>query len=279
MIVMAATLLAGFGHVPLLRETASFLIVEHTLRPAAAIIALAGKTPFREMEAARLYRAGFAPPVIIVREAPTIESEALQQLGVKKPPSWELSHAVLVQQGVPPSAIVIAKDEGIGTLEELQAAWETLVSQRSEVSGQRSDVRGSNNEQGAGSREERAEGEAQSGKRPEPRTTVSGHRSPVALSNATNAINANKAERDNAKNAINAIDALPVILVTSKYHTRRTYLIWNYVTAGRSQAIVRAASGDPFEPEGWWHTRRYALAVVREYLGLINYYAGFPVAP
>jgi uncharacterized SAM-binding protein YcdF (DUF218 family) len=68
-----------------------------------------------------------------------------------------------------------------------------------------------------------------------------------------------------------------VILVTSKYHTRRTRLTWNYVTGGRSQPIVWAASGDPFDPDRWWHTRSYALSVVREYLGLANYYAGFPV--
>ena len=69
----------------------------------------------------------------------------------------------------------------------------------------------------------------------------------------------------------------PVILVSSKYHTRRVRLTWQYVTAGQSQPIVRAASGDPFDPERWWHQRRFALSVVREYLGLINYYAGFPV--
>jgi len=70
-----------------------------------------------------------------------------------------------------------------------------------------------------------------------------------------------------------------VILVTSTFHTRRARLTWKYVTAGRSQAIVRAASGDPFDPDRWWQQRRFALSVVREYLGLINYYAGFPVTP
>jgi uncharacterized SAM-binding protein YcdF (DUF218 family) len=70
-----------------------------------------------------------------------------------------------------------------------------------------------------------------------------------------------------------------VILVTSKYHTRRTRLTWNYVTGGRSQAIVRAASRDPFDPDRWWQQRSFALSVVREYLGLANYYAGFPIAP
>ena len=199
---MAATLLGGFGHVPILREIASFLIIEDSLQPAAAIVALGGQTPFREIEAARLYHAGLAPVVILVREARSAEWEALQHLGVKKVHEWELARAVLTQQGVPASAILIPKDEGVGTLEELQAAYGALRSK----------------------------------------------------------------------------DA-PVILVTSKYHTRRTRLIWQYVTAGRSQAIVRAASGDPFDPDRWWEQRSFALSVVREYLGLVNYYAGFPVTP
>jgi len=71
----------------------------------------------------------------------------------------------------------------------------------------------------------------------------------------------------------------PVILVTSKSHTRRTRLTWRYVSAGRSQPIVRAASGDPFDPNQWWHQRRFALSVVHEYFGLVNYYARFVVAP
>jgi hypothetical protein len=70
---------------------------------------------------------------------------------------------------------------------------------------------------------------------------------------------------------------MPVILVTSKYHTRRTRLTWNFVSEGRSQPIVRAASGDPFDPDRWWQQRGFALSVAREYLGLMNYYAGFPV--
>jgi hypothetical protein len=37
------------------------------------------------------------------------------------------------------------------------------------------------------------------------------------------------------------------------------------------------ATGDPFDSERWWHERSFVLAVVREYLGLINYYAGFPI--
>ena len=130
---MAATLLAGFGHVPILREIASFLIVEDSLQPAAAIVALGGQTPFREIEAARLYHAGLAPQIVIVREAPNAQSEVLLQLGVKRVQEWALARAVLIQQGVPASAILIPKDEGVGTLEELQAAYGALRSKDAPV--------------------------------------------------------------------------------------------------------------------------------------------------
>lgn len=199
---MAATLLAGFGHVPILREIASFLIVEDSLQPAAAIVALGGQAPFRQIEAAKLYHAGWAPIVFIVREGASDESHALQELGITTLPEWELSRKVLIHRGVPASAIVVPNAEAVGTLEELQAVYDALQSK----------------------------------------------------------------------------DA-PVILVTSKYHTRRTRLTWQYVTGGCSQPIVRAASRDPFDPDRWGQQRRFALSVVREYLGLVNYYAGFLVGP
>ena len=69
----------------------------------------------------------------------------------------------------------------------------------------------------------------------------------------------------------------PVILVTSKFHTRRTRLTWQYVTQGRSEPIVRLAPADPFDSNHWWQHRRFALSVMREYMGLFNYYLGFPV--
>lgn len=199
-VLLAGIALVGFAHVPILREVASFLIVEDAPKPAAAIVALGGQTPFREMEAARLYRDGWAPLVVIVRGAPSEESRALQDLGIGVGEEWEVRRQVLIRQGVPPSAIVVPKNQAGGTLEELQAVYGALRSK----------------------------------------------------------------------------DA-PVILVTSKYHTRRTRLTWHYVTAGRSQGIVRSAPGDPFDPARWWRERPFVLSVVREYLGLINYYAGFPV--
>jgi uncharacterized SAM-binding protein YcdF (DUF218 family) len=187
-VLVAGLLLAGFASGPILRGIALFLIVEDPLEHAAAIVPLAGQTPFREMEAAKLYRAGWAPRVVIMRDAPNGQA-------------WELSREVLIRQGVPASAIVAITGKAGGTLEELQAVYSAMTSK----------------------------------------------------------------------------DA-PMILVTSKYHTRRTRLTWQHVTAGKSQPIVRAATGDPFDPNHWWHRRSFALSVIHEYFGLVYYYARFLVA-
>jgi uncharacterized SAM-binding protein YcdF (DUF218 family) len=70
-----------------------------------------------------------------------------------------------------------------------------------------------------------------------------------------------------------------VIIVTTKAHTRRVRTLWKKLSAGRGRAIVRAASGDPFEPGHWWRATSDALDVVREVLGLLNAWAGLPLHP
>jgi uncharacterized SAM-binding protein YcdF (DUF218 family) len=201
-VLLAAIVLVGFAHAALFRGVGSFLIVEDRLEPAAAIVVLGGQLPFREMEAAKLYRDGWAPGVVIVRGARREEWKALQDLRIEVKEVWELSREVLIRQGVPPSAILVPEEEAEGTLEESQVAVRALKPAN-----------------------------------------------------------------------------LPVILVTSKFHTRRARLTWNYVTEGRSKAIVRRVSSEMPAFFPWWRERRFVLAVVREYLGLVNYYAGFPVTP
>lgn len=70
-----------------------------------------------------------------------------------------------------------------------------------------------------------------------------------------------------------------VIIVTSKVHTRRVRILWHHLAAGRGRAIIRAASDDPFEPGHWWRTTGDALDVVREFLGVLNAWAGMPLHP
>jgi uncharacterized SAM-binding protein YcdF (DUF218 family) len=70
------------------------------------------------------------------------------------------------------------------------------------------------------------------------------------------------------------------IVVTSKAHTRRVRTLWKRVSVGHhGRLIVRAAPDDYFDASHWWRTTSDALNVVREYLGLLNAWAGMPLPP
>jgi len=74
-------------------------------------------------------------------------------------------------------------------------------------------------------------------------------------------------------------DSHKVILVTSKVHTRRVRAIWNKLAGSDPRAIVRFANDDPYDGAHWWRHTRDALDIVRETLGLLNAWAGFPLRP
>lgn len=69
------------------------------------------------------------------------------------------------------------------------------------------------------------------------------------------------------------------IIVTSPEHTRRVKALWNQLVGSDPRVIVRSAPDDPFVAKRWWGNTRDALAVVREYLGLLNVWTGLPVQP
>ena len=124
--LVATIVLVGLTHAPLLQRVASFLIVEDSLEQAAAIVVMGGQSPFREMEAAKIYRAGLAPSVVVARGIRWEEQQTLRKLGVKVPEGWETSREVLLRLGVPLSAIIVPADRAEGTLEELQVAAKAL---------------------------------------------------------------------------------------------------------------------------------------------------------
>src|SRR3984893_4140625 len=70
-----------------------------------------------------------------------------------------------------------------------------------------------------------------------------------------------------------------VIIVTSKAHTRRVRAIWKKLVGSDPRAIVRFANDDPYDGAHWWRHTRDALDIVRETLGLLNAWAGFPLRP
>jgi hypothetical protein len=70
-----------------------------------------------------------------------------------------------------------------------------------------------------------------------------------------------------------------VIIVTSKAHTRRVRTIWRKLVGSEPRMMVRYAHGDLYDGAHWWRHTQDALDVVRESLGLVNAWAGFPLRP
>lgn len=178
-----------------------WLVAEDPLEKAQAIVVLSGRMPLRAMEAAKLYRKGFAPKVWLTH--PTEPGAALEAMGIPFVGEDFYNSRILMHEGVPADAIRVLQPSILNTADELSAVSAALGEERSSK----------------------------------------------------------------------------VIIVTSKVHTRRVQILWHRIAAGGEQALVRAASDDPFEPGRWWRTTGDALDVVREFLGILNAWAGMPLHP
>jgi uncharacterized SAM-binding protein YcdF (DUF218 family) len=78
---------------------------------------------------------------------------------------------------------------------------------------------------------------------------------------------------------LRAMDYHSVIIVTSKAHTRRVRTIWWRLVGAEPRMSVRFAADDTYDGAHWWRHTRDALDVMRETLGLLNAWAGFPLRP
>jgi uncharacterized SAM-binding protein YcdF (DUF218 family) len=63
-----------------------------------------------------------------------------------------------------------------------------------------------------------------------------------------------------------------VIIVTSKYHTRRARYIWEKHFGDKLKIRVTAASTDPFVVNGWWKDGRQIRWVLSEYGAWVYYW-------
>jgi uncharacterized SAM-binding protein YcdF (DUF218 family) len=205
--ILTRRILFAIGGVGLVLALAIFfgvgrwLVVEDPLVKARAIVVLSGAMPLRAIEAAKLYREGYAPEIWLTHSAEP--GETLEGMGILFAGEDHYNKLVMIHEGVPPEAIHVLDPPIVNTADEIKVAARALP-------------------------------------------------------------------RGNGQT---------VILVTTKAHTRRVRLLWRRLASGQGQAIVRAASGDPFDPQHWWRTTIDALDVVREALGLLNAWAGLPLHP
>jgi uncharacterized SAM-binding protein YcdF (DUF218 family) len=178
-----------------------WLVIDEPLEKADAILVLSGGLPGRALEAARVYKQGYAQKVWLTYSAEP--GATLAEYRVDYTGEEIYDKRLLMQQGVPESAIRVLAAPIVNTADEVRAAGMALQQE------------------------------------------------PLHK----------------------------IILVTSKVHTRRVRVIWKRLAAKDGTAILHGVSDDEFDPGHWWKSTKDMLDVVREVLGLLNAWAGFPLQP
>ena len=117
--IVALAALAWFFHAPLLTGIAEAWIVHDPLSQADAIVVLGGGLQTRPFEAARLFRDGYAPKILVASP----ERKPTDKLGITAEDA-DVTKQILLEQGVPDSAIVIFGNEVSSTYEEALALRE-----------------------------------------------------------------------------------------------------------------------------------------------------------
>jgi uncharacterized SAM-binding protein YcdF (DUF218 family) len=105
----------GVGH---------WLVKEDSLQKANAIAVLSGNFPARALEAASLYRNGYAGEIWLTHPGP--QSVALAEMGIHYPSEADFNYQVLRRQGVPAKAIHVLDAPIINTSDELDVISSTL---------------------------------------------------------------------------------------------------------------------------------------------------------
>ena len=73
-----------------------------------------------------------------------------------------------------------------------------------------------------------------------------------------------------------------ILLVTSKWHSKRAYLTFQAALNKKDNGIritIIPSKYDTFDPEAWWKNEEDAVAVFREYVRLIYYVLAFRISP
>lgn len=113
----------------LMPQMGSYLVPEHELREAGAIVLLLGSTPERELEVADLYRQGLAPQVIMA-EFNVHNHDLIEAHGLDMPRGLDNTLSVLRQLGVPAEVIRIIPGEVSSTHGEARAVSQYLQNNR-----------------------------------------------------------------------------------------------------------------------------------------------------
>ena len=124
--LLGALLLAGLGA---LLGVGRWLVVEDPLEHTQSIAVMSGSVPMRALEAARLYRAGYATQVWLTR--PAEPGASLQAIHIAYIGEDFYNIRVLMQEGVPENAIRVLEPPIANTADETRAIATELRRQNS----------------------------------------------------------------------------------------------------------------------------------------------------
>jgi len=120
----ALALFALSAGLALMLSVGHWLVKEDSLQKANAIAVLSGNFPARALEAAALYRNGYAGEIWLTH--PGAQPEALAKMGIHYPGEADFNYQVLRRQGVPAKAIHILDLPILNTSDELDVISSTL---------------------------------------------------------------------------------------------------------------------------------------------------------
>ena len=112
------------GYQPLLRYSASILIVDEQPRKSDAIVVLAGGEPGRAWHAADLYKQNLARYIVLTKDTPTVDVEELRKRGIDLVDGRDNYVRVLRGMGVPEENILTVEPYVEDTLSELSRVRE-----------------------------------------------------------------------------------------------------------------------------------------------------------
>ncbi|NIU87989.1 MAG: hypothetical protein GWN56_12155 [Nitrosopumilaceae archaeon] len=174
----------------------SFLVVENKLEKADAVFVFGGSVPKRIIEAAGIYKQGYAPIIIISRHPKPEGYKFLKEKGISFPEGHDINKSVALGLGIAEKNIIITKRRAASTFEELVLLNKLCLEKKYKK----------------------------------------------------------------------------IILVSSKYHTKRISKIFSDISKGKVKGIIRYARYDSYDPKNWWKDRSSLRQTIFEYQKLLHHF-------
>jgi uncharacterized SAM-binding protein YcdF (DUF218 family) len=121
-LVLAVVIFFGAGR---------WLVVEDPLVKARAIVVLSGAMPLRAIEAAKLYRQGYAPELWLTHS--TEPGETLEEMGISFAGEDHYDALVLIHEGVPAQAIHVLEPPIVNTADEIKVVAAALAREKGSI--------------------------------------------------------------------------------------------------------------------------------------------------